>query len=209
MNVHLIVAHPNPDSFNYALHKTALATLKNCNLLVSESDLYKDNFDPVTSDKDTPNFPALEYYSVAKAQRWAQEHQGFEASIEREQAKLMACDLLILQFPLWWWSFPAILKGWIDRVLTAGFAYGQGATLAPKKVMYSLTTGGASNEQERAYYQAKIDGLYQDVFGFMGWQVLPPYIAHGVQKINDDARIELLDNYKQHLNCVLKQVSDT
>ncbi len=119
--------------------------------------------------------------------------------ISQEQDKLVSSDLLIFQFPLWWWSFPSILKGWIDRVLSSGFAYGNNATLKPKKIMYSITTGGANSKEEWEYYQSKIDGLYQDIFGFIGWEVLPAFIAHGVQQKTDDERKQILKNYKEHL----------
>ncbi|NOU52173.1 hypothetical protein HG263_16715 [Pseudoalteromonas sp. JBTF-M23] len=65
--------------------------------------------------------------------------------------------------------------------------------------MYSLTTGGASNEERQTYYQQKIDGLYQDVFGFMSWQLLLPFIAHGVQQLSCEQRANLLKTYEQHL----------
>ncbi len=107
---------------------------------------------------------------------------------------------MILQFPLWWWSFPAILKGWIDRTFTSGFAYGKDAKLLPKKVMYSITTGGANNAEELAYYKKKIDGLYQDIFGFIDWEIIPPFIAHGVQQKSEGERANLLTQYRQHLN---------
>jgi len=169
------------------------------NFKLTISDLYKQNFNPVAGRNDTTHFPAHDLFQLAKAQRLALLHNSFEKSISQEQQKLASSDLLIFQFPLWWWSFPSILKGWIDRVLSSGFAYGKDATLAPKKIMYSITTGGASSEEELAYYQRKIDGLYQDIFGFIGWQILPAFIAHGVQQKTDDERQLLLQSYKAHL----------
>lgn len=65
--------------------------------------------------------------------------------------------------------------------------------------MYSITTGGANSEKELEYYQSKIDGLYQDIFGFMGWEVLPAFITHGVQQKSDEERKLLLNNYKEHV----------
>lgn len=65
--------------------------------------------------------------------------------------------------------------------------------------MYSITTGGANSKEELVYYQNKIDGLYQDIFGFMGWEVLPAFIAHGVQQKTEEERKQLLIHYKEHL----------
>ncbi len=199
MKVHLVVAHPEQGSFNLALHRTAVEVLKNENFKLDISNLYEQNFNPVAGKNDTTNFPTEDFFQLAKAQRLALSNNSFVNGISQEQEKLMSSDLLIFQFPLWWWSFPSILKGWIDRVLSSGFAYGNNATLKPKKIMYSITTGGANSKEELEYYQNKIDGLYQDIFGFIGWEVLPAFIAHGVQQKTDDERKQLLKSYKEHL----------
>ncbi len=199
MKVHLVVAHPEQDSFNFALHKTAVEVLKKENFKLDISDLYEQKFNPVAGKSDITNFPAEDFFQLAKAQRLALSNNSFVKCISQEQDKLVSSDLLIFQFPLWWWSFPSILKGWIDRVLSSGFAYGNNATLKPKKIMYSITTGGANSKEELEYYQSKIDGLYQDIFGFIGWEVLPAFIAHGVQQKTDDERKQILKNYKEHL----------
>lgn len=129
---------------------------------------------------------------MAKAQRWAQRNNAHEVSIKEEQKKLESSDILLLQFPLWWWSFPAILKSWIDRVLTSGFAYGSKATLPPRKVMYSITTSGANNQEELKYYQNKVDVMYQDILGFIGWETISPFIAHGVQHKTETERKKII-----------------
>lgn len=199
VKVHLVVAHPEQCSFNFALHHTAVNVLKKANIEYVVSDLYKQNFNPVAGKGDTTNFPTDELFQLAKAQRIALSSNAFDISIQKEQQKLLSCDLLLFQFPLWWWSFPGILKGWIDRVLSSGFAYGNNAILKPRKVMYSITTGGADSAEELMYYQNKIDGLYQDIFGFMGWETLPAFIAHGVQKKTDEERQQILTHYQAHL----------
>jgi len=200
MKVHLVVAHPEKESFNYALHQVALSTVLSNNYRVRETDLYLQEFNPAAGKGDVLNYPPDDYFRLAKAQRWALASNNFADCIKTEQDKLTSSDILILQFPMWWWSFPAILKGWIDRVLTSGFAYGEGAVLKSKKVMFSITTGGAGNQEERDYYASKIAGLYEDVFGFMGWEILPAFIAHGVQRISDNERKELLKHYAEHIN---------
>ncbi len=199
MKVHLVVAHPEQGSFNFALHNTAIKVLKNENFKLNISDLYEQNFNPVAGKDDTTNFPTEDFFQLAKAQRLVLSNNSFATSISQEQEKLASSDLLIFQFPLWWWSFPSILKGWIDRVLSSGFAYGNNATLKPKKIMYSITTGGANSTEELEYYKSKIDGLYQDIFGFIGWEVLPAFIAHGVQQKTVQERALLLKSYKEHL----------
>ncbi|QPG06819.1 NAD(P)H-dependent oxidoreductase [Salinimonas marina] len=199
MEVHLVVAHPEQHSFNLALHKVALDTFRKEKFKVNVSDLYEQNFNPVAGKDDTTSFPSDEYFQLARAQRFALANNTFIKTIADEQNKLLSSDLLIFQFPLWWWSFPSMLKGWVDRVLSSGFAYGKDAKLKPKKVMYSITTGGANSKEELAYYQTKIDGLYQDIFGFMGWEILPAFIAHGVQQKTNEERQQILASYHKHL----------
>ncbi len=199
MKVHLVVAHPEKTSFNLSLHQVAVSTFKNRDINTSVSNLYKDDFAAIAGHNDVLYFPKDEKFNLAKAQRLAQKNNSFVEEIKAEQQKLLSSDMLILQFPLWWWSYPAILKGWFDRVLSSGFAYGDGAELKPKRVMYSITTGGANNQEELEYYQQKIAGLYQDVFGFIGWQVMPAFIAHGVQQKTQQERTMILNNYEKHL----------
>ncbi|MFC3032855.1 NAD(P)H-dependent oxidoreductase [Pseudoalteromonas fenneropenaei] len=201
MKIHLVLAHPEPFSFNSALHQTAVDMLTQNKIGVSVSNLYYAGFNPVAGPLDMHGYPQ-EHFALAAAQRWASNNAAFSADIVEEQSKLVECDAVILQFPLWWWSFPAILKGWIDRVLSSGFAYGKENTLPAKKVMYSITTGGADSQEDLDYYQSKINALYEDVFGFLGWETLPPFIAHGVQRLTDEERQLLLGKYKAHLQQV-------
>ncbi len=83
--------------------------------------------------------------------------------VKAEQEKLLWADMLILQFPLWWYHMPAILKGWVDRVYAFGFAYGVGersdthwgdrfgeGTLAGKRAMLFVTVGGWATHYARA-----------------------------------------------------------
>jgi len=77
----------------------------------------------------------------------ATETDSFAPDIKAEMDKLFWCDQLIFQFPLWWFSMPAILKGWIDRVFAMGKIYGGGkwynnGVFAGRRAMLSVTTGG-------------------------------------------------------------------
>lgn len=199
MSVLLVVAHPERQSFNFALHQHAQRSLLAAGVSVQTSELYQQHFNPLISRNDVPDFAQQQLFQVGKGQRQALV-TGFADDIVIEQAKLRAAATVILQFPLWWSSYPAMLKGWIERVLTSGFAYGHGATLPAKKVMLSVTTGGADNEQELASYQQRIAQLSDDVFSYMHWQILPPFIAHGVQYLDDAARQQLLSCYAKHLS---------
>ncbi|NIF60103.1 oxidoreductase [Enterobacter sp. Ap-916] len=71
------------------------------------------------------------------------EYPDHQIDVEREQALLVEHDAIVLMFPFWWYSSPAILKDWQDQVLTFGFAYGtNGTALHGKKLMVMTSTGG-------------------------------------------------------------------
>jgi putative NADPH-quinone reductase len=147
MNVLIVLAHPEPKSFNGALFDTAVRTFSALGDAVVTSDLYRMRFDPVS---DRHNFRTVKDPSFLKLQieeTYATERDAFVPEIETEIRKIEACDLMILQFPLWWFGLPAILKGWADRVLAMGRTYGYGNIYATgkfrgKRALLSLTTGG-------------------------------------------------------------------
>ena len=88
MKIHLVVAHPEKESFNLALHHTAMNTLSDEGISFSISDLYGERFDPVAGRPDVFDYPSSESFNLAKAQRWALENNAFEQSIVDEQSKL-------------------------------------------------------------------------------------------------------------------------
>ncbi|MGK9146768.1 NAD(P)H-dependent oxidoreductase [Plantibacter flavus] len=117
-----LYAHPRRPSFNDLLFRAGTEALAATHSVVT-SDLYAQGFDPVFSSRDlgelaeTPgNLAEIAGEAFARGQ--------LASDVELEQQKLAAADLLVIQFPLWWYGMPAVLKGWFDRVLTSGFAYG-------------------------------------------------------------------------------------
>src|SRR5262249_33667917 len=113
-----------------------------------------------------------EYFGYAAEQKRATEEGSFAEDLRMEMEKLEACDLLLLVFPLWWYGLPAILKGWVDRVFAAGFAYGGGrwfdqGVFCGKRAMVVTSVGGT----EAAYSS---DGLQGEI-----GQILFP-IHHGI-----------------------------
>ena len=115
-------AHPRRGSLNGRLFEEGVQELSQ-RYEVTTSDLYAQGFDPVLSDRDLGE-RAEEPGNIAELLGEAYTGGRLPAEVCAEQAKLAAAELLVLQFPLWWYGPPAILKGWFDRVLTAGFAYG-------------------------------------------------------------------------------------
>ncbi len=126
MKVLLIYAHPEPRSLNGALKNFAIRHLQQAGHEVQVSDLYamrwKAGYD--ADDSGAPLIGEFWRPTLDSKQAFAQGTQS--ADIVAEQEKLLWADTVIFQFPLWWFSMPAIMKGWIDRVYAWGFAYGVG-----------------------------------------------------------------------------------
>lgn len=124
MRILWVLAHPDPASLNGRLRDAVVPRLRELGHEVVESDLYRMGFDPVLSTADLLGDPPEPGTPVSDWQRTGHEEGRLSADIRAEQAKIRGSDLLVLQFPLWWYGVPAILKGWIDRTLVNGFAFG-------------------------------------------------------------------------------------
>ena len=91
---------------------------------VTVSDLYAQGFNPVASSEDFGTRQDADYLMYALEQRHCYKNGTLGDDIQREIARVKDADLLVLVFPIFWYSVPAILKGWIDRVFISGEFYG-------------------------------------------------------------------------------------
>ncbi len=116
MKVLLIYAHPEPRSLNGALKNFAIRHLQQAGHEVQVSDLYAMRWKAGYDADDSGAPPVGEFWrpTLDSKQTFARGTQS--ADIAAEQEKLLWADTVIFQFPLWWFSMPAIMKGWIDRV---------------------------------------------------------------------------------------------
>jgi NAD(P)H dehydrogenase (quinone) len=146
--------------------------------------------------------------------------RAFEAGtqpddIAGEQAKLLWADAVIFQFPLWWYSMPAILKGWVERVYAYGFAYGVGehsdthwgdrfgqGVMAGKRAMLVVTTGGwASHYAPRGINGPMEDLLFHHgILYYPGFDVLPPFVVHRTDKVDDAAYARITEDLGHRLD---------
>jgi NAD(P)H dehydrogenase (quinone) len=154
---------------------------------VSFSDLYALDFDPVVRASDFTERARQDYLVYALEQRHALEHDTVAPDIRREVDALMASDVLMLVFPLYWFSVPALIKGWIDRCFLSGAMYGgkriygRGG-MAGKRAAIGVTLGG----REHMFGAQGIHGelahgmlrhLLQGTLGYVGYEVLEPFFA--------------------------------
>jgi NAD(P)H dehydrogenase (quinone) len=114
----VVVAHPLTDSACHTLARTVISTLNKAGHEVQVEDLYQSSFSPSLTASER-----LSYYSP----------RFDTADIQSQADRLIGAEAIVLVFPTWWFSFPAILKGWFDRVWAPGIAYDHANDLGPIK----------------------------------------------------------------------------
>jgi NAD(P)H dehydrogenase (quinone) len=208
MNVLIVYAHPEPKSFNAALRDAAVSRLQQLGHRVQVSDLYAANFNPAAGPGDYVERANPDQYEYRAEMKHALKGTGYVSEIESEQEKLRWCNALILQFPMWWFGLPAILKGWVDRVMTYGFAYAPGqkfeaGLLKGRRALVSVTTGAHAHVLAPDSMDGDIHRLLwsvqNGVLRYVGFDVLPPFIAHGIGLIDETARGKILADYQARL----------
>lgn len=196
-NVLIVLAHPEPTSLNRQLVDVAAETLEAEGHKVTLSDLYGMGWKAVLDADDfTARLDPERFDPIAESGH-ALVNGTQSADIAMEQQKLLAANAIILQFPLWWFSPPAILKGWIERVWAYGLAYGyQGAGnryrygeggLAGKRALVSVTTGGPAADYAPRGINGPLDELlfpltHGSLF-YPGMAVLPTHAVHGTTRV--------------------------
>lgn len=119
-NVLIVVAQPEPGSFNHALARAAENALRAAGHSVQVSDLAQEGFRADAGPSDMRDPADAGRFHLQCEQAHAVRRGTFAPDIAREQERVAWADILILQFPLWWAPPPALLKGWIDRVMSYG-----------------------------------------------------------------------------------------
>jgi NAD(P)H dehydrogenase (quinone) len=209
MRVFIVHAHPEPKSFNGAMTRLASECLAGAGHEVVISDLYAMGFDPVSDRRNFTTVQDADYYKQQAEEAHAVAHDGFAADIQQEMDKLFWCDVLILQFPLWWFGLPAILKGWVDRVFASGGRiYGGGkwydrGVFAGKRAMCALTIGGPAPMYSEHGLNGAISAILfpinHGMLAFTGFSVIEPFLVHAPARIDDAARAAYLDRYRERL----------
>ncbi|WP_026622092.1 NAD(P)H dehydrogenase (quinone) [Ensifer sp. WSM1721] len=135
MRILLVLAHPLEESFAASVARVAKETLEGRGHTVDMLDLYREDFDPRLSESERGSYFS-EPYDDAEVSGWI--------------ARLKAADGLVLVFPQWWFNFPAILKGFFDRVFAPGVAFehdSAGGRIIPRlgniRLFWALTSTGS------------------------------------------------------------------
>lgn len=185
---HLVVfAHPNPKSFNAGLLEAIVETSKSLGNEVVVRDLYKENFNPVLGASDFENF-----------------HKGeMPGDIKKEQEFINWADHITFVHPVWWAGFPAMLKGYIDRVFTINFAYaytpeGPKGLLGGKSASVVSTSGTPFEVyDENGMYHSLMQTCDEGILKFCGIDVTFHRLWGNVVLTDDDARKKMLDETRK------------
>jgi len=165
MHALIVVAHPDPASLTHAVAGQIAEGISASNSEHSfeVADLAAEGFDPRFTQPDT----AL---AMGRGEPLAE--------VAAEHARLERADALVLVYPVYWWSFPGLLKGWIDRVFTQGWAYEDADGKLVKKLqrlkVHLVALGGANQRTyaRHGYFGAMKTQIDHGIFGYCGAQVL-------------------------------------
>jgi len=208
MKTLIVHAHPEPGSFTAAMKQLAVETLGRAGHEVRVSDLYEIRFNPVASSADFQARANNAYLLYALEQRHADKTNTLAEDIAAEIEKVVWADLVIFSFPVFWFSVPAIMKGWIDRVFVSGRFYGgmrfyDRGGLNDKRALLALTLGGQRHMFDLDGIHGPLDDmlrpLLRGTLGYLGFKVLPPFVSWHVPYISNEERQRFLEEYRRYL----------
>jgi len=185
----IVLAHPEPRSFNAQLAATATDALEAIGYEVVCSDLYGQGFDPVEAPRHYTSRSDENWFRPQTEQRYASDTQTLPPDVESEIKRLRSADLVIFQYPLWWYGPPAMLKGWFDRVFVYGELYRSKirydtGVFRGKRALLSVTAGAPAATYELNGRNGDMDIVLWPVhftLHYVGFSVLPPFVTFSVQ----------------------------
>lgn len=160
MKVSLILANPRSGSFNHAIAEVARKTLQSCGHQVAFHDLYIERFDPILRYEEIPKSAAV------------------DIAVQKHCEEIASAEGIIVVHPNWWGMPPAILKGWVDRVIRPGVAYEflegdsgdgvpHGLLRAKKAIVFN--TSNTFPEREHQIFDDPLETLWRNcIFGLCG-----------------------------------------
>lgn len=182
MKVLIVFTHPNSNSFNHALLENVSSGLKQAGHEVKVKNLYEEGFNPVL---DTDDLSELHNGNIPKR-------------IAAEQRELLWAEGLVFIYPLWWFTPPAMLKGWFDVVLSNGVAFeysdgGARGLLKHKKALVLVTAGATKGYfDETDSLEFSYRPLTDGTLGFCGVKDVSHEMYYDIVNCSDEERSEIL-----------------
>lgn len=161
----IVIAHPDPASLTHAVANAVTGGLEenDPSATVEIADLAAEGFDPRETARDL----AVHLQTATPA-----------PDVLAEQQRIDRADRLVLVYPVYWWSFPALLKGWIDRVFTNGWAYESGGAGSRKKLgrlevaLVAVAGADAGTYARHGYFGAMRTQIDHGIFDYCGAHVV-------------------------------------
>jgi len=205
VNVLWVFAHPERGSLSGSLRDEGIRALAEGDHKIRVSDLYGMKWKATVDRDDFTDAPERSDggFVVTAASQEAYRTGTLSPDILAEHEKLDWADVLVLQFPLWWYGMPAILKGWFDRVFVKGYAYGvrdpenPGRTLrygegklAGKRAVVLVTAGSPEKPMGPRGVNGQLDHvlfpLLHGTLWYAGMSVLPPVAVYGADRMSKE-----------------------
>jgi NAD(P)H dehydrogenase (quinone) len=206
LNVFIVYAHHEPGSFTGAMKNAAIRTLEDQGHNVTLSDLYGQGFSAVAQKWDFVTVSGSHFNYMLEQKHSANLQNSFSPDIVGEIQKLQNADIVLIISPIWWFSVPAILKGWFDRVLAMGVAWDTGrfyenGLMRGKQAMLAVCGGHPAeffkvNGRHRANPHQLLHPLNHSTLAFCGFNVHEPFIALNVMSANDASREKALKDFE-------------
>lgn len=136
------------------------------------------------------------------------EYPRFEIDVDREQKRLLANDVILFQFPLFWYSTPSLVKEWLDLVLELGFAYGVGGNaLNNKRMVLAVSAAGSAEAYTTSGYQRYPLRTFltplECTAGLCGMRYTPPYVLYeSLQALKQATAAPHASGYKKLLETI-------
>lgn len=201
----IVHAHPEPQSFSAAMKDAAAKELLEMGYEVRISDLYDIQFNPVASANDFSERARPAYLTYALEQRNGYTTNSLAPDIIEQVENVIWADLIIFNFPIYWFSVPAIMKGWIDRVLLSGPFYGglrfyDRGGLVGKTAWPTFTLGGQQHMFGPQSVHGDLDQMLahflRGTLGYLGFKVLRPFVAYHVPYISQHEREGVMKEFQ-------------
>lgn len=209
MNVLIVYAHHEPSSFTAAMKNQAVSSLSRQGHNVVVSDLYGEGFNPIAQKWDFVTTSGGHFNYMMEQKHAASLDLAFSPDILSEIQKVKAADVIIFATPIWWFTVPAIMKGWFDRILAMGVAWDGGrfyekGLLRGKQAMMIVSVGHPAEyySQYGKHRETPIQMLHplnHGTLAFCGFDVHEPFIALNVLGLNDTRRLKMLQELQFRL----------
>ena len=171
MHVLTVLDQPDPKSFSRAVAERFMEGVREAGHTVELADLHAEGFNPVWQMQDFDQMDG----------------KPMPEDVLAEQARIERCDALCLVFPLWWWGMPSMMKGWVDRVFSWGWAYDQvddpspeASLLRPRPCVMLVPAGASPQEMQKYGYDKAMEAQWlTGTLGYWGMKDSKLIVMHG------------------------------